>query len=217
MNSRIQERRLSLIGTCCLLVLFLWCSALRASQQEPAKGLVINILEGEGALNDVRAGTAREPIVQVEDENNRPVAGAVVLFTLPDSGPGGLFTDGTHVFSTTTDYAGRAMAGNFAPNNVSGSYEIHVTANFNGMSAQTTIHQENISPGEQSAKQHAAHALSLKSILIIVGAVAAGGAAAALIATSGGGSSPTTISPGTPVVGAPSSTTGIRFQLHRPR
>jgi hypothetical protein len=216
MRLTTKERRISIVGAYCLLLLSS-CTALRAFQQEPAKSLVINILEGEGALNDVRAGTAREPIVQVKDENNKPVAGAVVLFTLPNSGPGGVFVDGTHVFSTTTDYAGRAMAQNFAPNNVSGSYEIQVNANFNGISAQTTIHQENISPGQESATQHAAHALSLKSILIIVGAVAAGGAAAALIATSGGGSSPTTINPGTPVVGPPPSTAGVRFQLHRSR
>jgi hypothetical protein len=214
MRLTTKERRSSIVGVCCMLLLSS-CTVLRA--QEPPKGLVINILEGEGALNDVRAGTAREPIVQVKDENNKPVAGAVVLFLLPDSGPGGVFTDGTHVFSTTTDYAGRAMAGNYAPNNVSGPYEIQVKANFNGMSAQTTIHQENISPGQQSATQHAAHALSLKSILIIVGAVAAGGTAAALIATSGGGSSPTTINPGTPVVGPPPATAGIRFQLRRSR
>ena len=42
------------------------------------------IVEGEGAINNVRQRTAREPIVQVEDENHKPVAGAVVVFLLPN-------------------------------------------------------------------------------------------------------------------------------------
>ena len=32
------------------------------------------IVEGEGAINNIRLRTAREPIVQVEDENRKPVA-----------------------------------------------------------------------------------------------------------------------------------------------
>src|SRR5579863_6856916 len=60
--------------------LLLICAAahLPAQATTPATspGLLITILDGEGALNDIRKGTAREPIVQVEDENHRPVAGA---------------------------------------------------------------------------------------------------------------------------------------------
>lgn len=208
------KKRLTLtLGTCCLLPLS-WYPASLASQQAPAKGLVINILEGEGALNDVRAGTARDPIVEVDDENHKPVAGAVVLFLLPDSGPGGTFLDGTHVFSTTTTYGGRAMAQQFTPNKVSGHYVIRVKANYNGMSAETVIHQENVAPGPPQSVR-AAHGLSMKTILIIAGVAVAGGTAAALIATSGG--SATTISAGNPIVGPPPVTSGVRLSLHRQR
>ena len=62
----------------------------RAAPQAPAPAkLNIVIVEGEGAINNIRQRTAREPIVQVEDENRRPVAGAAVLFLLPEDGPGG--------------------------------------------------------------------------------------------------------------------------------
>src|ERR1700712_3991708 len=60
----------------------MYAQAVAASTAAP-KALFITILEGEGELNDVRARTAREPIVQVEDENHKPVAGALVLFAIP--------------------------------------------------------------------------------------------------------------------------------------
>ncbi len=67
----------------------------RAAPQAPAPAkLNIVIVEGEGAINNIRQRTAREPIVQVEDENHRPVAGAAVLFLLPENGPGGTFANG---------------------------------------------------------------------------------------------------------------------------
>jgi hypothetical protein len=179
----------------------------------PAPQLVITILDGEGALNDIRQRTAREPIVQVEDENHRPIAGAAVLFTLPDSGPSGTFAGGAQTFSTVTDSTGRAVARGLQPNNVSGNYSIQVKVNYNGSTAETTIHQQNVA-NESSVSQHAAHAATLKTVLIVVGAAVVGGTIAALLAQNGGGSS-TTITPGPPTVGAPTATAGIRISLGR--
>ena len=52
--------------------------------------LSVVIVEGEGAINNIRQRTAREPIVEVQDENHKPVAGAVVVFTvLPSNGGAG--------------------------------------------------------------------------------------------------------------------------------
>lgn len=65
------------------LLLALWIPA--SAQVAPMLNLVV--LEGEGATNNIRQRTAREPIVQVEDENHKPVAGAIVVFTLPSNGP----------------------------------------------------------------------------------------------------------------------------------
>jgi hypothetical protein len=187
----------------------------RAQTANPAPALVINILDGEGALNDIRQRTAREPIVQVEDENHKPVAGAAVLFTLPGSGPGGAFAEGAQTFSTVTDSAGRAVAQGLRPNSVSGSYNIHVHVTFNGSTADTNIHQQNVS-GQSSVTNHAAHAISAKAIVIVVVAAAAAGTVAAILATQGGGSS-TTITAGPPTVGGPPNATvrqGIRIPLH---
>src|ERR1700753_3874147 len=83
------------------------------------------IVEGDGAINNIRQRTAREPIVQVEDENHKPVAGAAVVFALADQGAGGTFTSGSHTLTAVTDNQGRAIARGFHPNNVQGQYQIH--------------------------------------------------------------------------------------------
>jgi len=185
----------------------------RAQTANPTPALVITILDGEDALNNIHQRTAREPIVQVEDENHKPIAGAAVLFTLPGSGPGGSFAEGAQTFSTVTDSAGRAVAHGLRPNSVSGSYNIHVHVAFNGSTAETNIHQQNVS-GQSSVANHAAHAISVKTIVIVVAAAAAAGTVAAILATQGGSS--TTITAGAPTVGAPTSTVspGIRIPLH---
>lgn len=184
-----------------------------AQATNPAPALVITILDGEGALNDIRQRTAREPIVQVEDENHKPIAGAAVLFTLPGSGPGGAFADGAQTFSTITDSAGRAVAHGLRPNSVSGSYNIHVHVSFNGSTTETNIHQQNVS-GQSSVANHAVHAVSLKTVLIVVAAAAVAGTVAAVIVTQPGNS--TSITAGQPVVGPPTAgvSAGIRIPLH---
>jgi hypothetical protein len=204
--------RIAMVAACALVFASV-CPRARAQAANASPVLVVTILDGEGALNDIRQRTAREPIVQVEDENHKPVAGALVLFTLPGSGPGGAFANGAQTLSTVTDETGRAVAHGLQPNNVGGSFNIQVKVSYNGSSVETTIHQKNVT-NESTAPQHAAHAVSLK-VILIVAAAAAGGAAAAILATNGGGSS-TTISAGPPTVGAPTAAVpGIRIQLHR--
>jgi hypothetical protein len=196
-------------ATAILLIGYLPRLHAQANAQSP--GLVITILDGEGALNDIRQRTAREPIVEVQDENHRPVAGAAVLFSLPSSGPGGTFAGGVQSFSTVTDSAGRAVAHGLQPNNVSGSYNIHVHVSFNGSSSDTDIHQQNVS-GQSSVAHHATHALGAKAITLIVVAGAVAATVATVLVTQGGSS--TVISAGPPTVGPPPAAAGIRFSFH---
>src|SRR5277367_3384090 len=96
--------------------------------QDAAPRLNLVIIEGDGAINNIRQRTAREPIVQVEDENHKPVAGAAVLFLLPDHGSGGTFANGSHSLSVTTNAQGQATAHGIHVNNVQGPFQITVTA-----------------------------------------------------------------------------------------
>jgi hypothetical protein len=175
-------------------------------QEKPSGGqLRIVILEGEGAINNIRQRTAREPIVQVEDENRKPVAGAMVLFTLPDSGPGAVFPNGSKTLITYTDPKGQAKAKGLKPNSIAGAYQIAVNVTSQGMKASALIGQTNILTA-------AAAAGGISAKLIAILAIAGGAAAAgAIAATSGGNNSPATPAPvptatvtaGTPTVGGP--------------
>ena len=182
--------------------------------QEPPK-LKIVILQGDGDINNARQRVAREPIVQVTDEEDRPIAGAYVTFTLPANGPGGTFASiNAKTLTVVTDATGRAQASAIQLNNTAGNFNINVTASHQGRTAQTVIHQR-IQPvsGSGSGSQSGASAGSNLKWIIIV-AVAGGGAAAAARALGGkkGGSpapSPpvaprsATISIGTGSVGPP--------------
>jgi hypothetical protein len=173
------------------------------SQQNPAS-LQIVIVEGEGALNNIKQRVNRDPIVQVEDENHKPIAGAAVVFILPNQGPGGTFANGTSTLTTTTDAQGQAVARGIRFNNQVGNMQMRVTASSGGQTATAVITQTNLI-GASSGGGAGGSGVKWLIIAGVAGAVAAG----VIIATRGGGSSsptptPTvTITPGTPTVGAP--------------
>jgi len=173
------------------------------AQAPPPPQLQITILEGEGALNNIKQQTAREPIVQVEDENHRPVAGALVIFTLPQSGPSGTFSTGSTVFNGVTNAQGQATATGLTPNKIAGKYQIQVNAKYHGLTAHTTINQSNYEGSPSSgAHQAATRTFPVKAVLIV--AAIAGAAAIAVVASQSGGGKSTTITAGPPTVTAPS-------------
>jgi hypothetical protein len=123
-------------------------------QPQPEGGLIITILDGEGALNNIRQRTAREPIVQVEDHNHKPVAGALVLFSINDGSTGaGATINGATTLRVTTDAAGHAQATGFAANGTAGSFTVTVTATLGALTSTVYIHQKNQSAPEQSSSQ----------------------------------------------------------------
>src|SRR5450631_2683960 len=60
--------------------------------------LRIRVLEGENAINSISQGQSIPPVAEVRDQNDMPVEGATVVFTLPESGPGGSFPGGRASF-----------------------------------------------------------------------------------------------------------------------
>jgi hypothetical protein len=185
---------------------------IRAQAPEP-KQLTISILEGEGAINNIKQRTAREAVVQVQDENHKPVAGVAVTFFLADHGASGVFSNGSRSLTVMTDTNGQAATGGMTPNNMAGKMEIRVSARLGNLNAEATITQTNAAG---AAAAGGAAGISGKTIGIIIGVVAAA-AVGAIVATHSGGSSsstptttptaPTTpavvITPGTPTVGHP--------------
>ncbi len=167
----------------------------------PAR-LSLVVVEGNDVINNIKQRTSRETIVQVEDENHRPVAGAAVAFLLPDSGPGGAFAGGAKSATIVTNAQGRAVMPRMTPNQLTGQYQIRVNASFRGQQASTTISQQNVVAAAGAA---AAGGVSTKLILIIAGLAAAGATAGAIAATRGGG---TTVTPTGSITQAGAATVG---------
>lgn len=162
--------------------------------------LHVVVLEGDGAINNVRSRRAKEPVVRVEDANNKGVPGAAVTFLLPASGAGGVFGDGGSSLTLTTDDRGEAMARGLHPNRMAGKFQIRVSASKGGRTAAASISQTNVDPGSHGSSRTIA-------IIAILGGAAAAGAAVAL---RGGKSSSepaappaTVVVPGTPSFGGP--------------
>ena len=182
-----------------------------AMAQDAVPKLNLIVVEGDGAINNIRQRTAREPIVQVEDENHKPVAGAAIVFSTPAQGASGTFAGGSHTLTVMTDSQGRAIARGLRPNNVKGQFQIHVTASSNGQTANANISQSN---AVVAGAATAAAGISTKVIVIIAAAAAAAvvGGLYASGAIGGGnnngatiaaGATLVTIAPGSGTVGPP--------------
>ena len=189
-----------------VFALAFYSNALLAQDQESPRppSIKVGIVAGQAATNNIKTQKGVEPVALVTDEREQPVSGVMVIFTLPETGPGGVFADGSKRAIVYTNSEGKATARGLIPNLTPGKFQIMVNASFHGFTASTTADQTNVLPerGKSSSK------------LIAILAIAGGAAAAGVVAASGGGGSSqspsvppsrpaTTITPGTPVFGAP--------------
>ena len=193
-------------------------SATKATAGEP-QSLFITILDGEGALNDIRERTAREPIVQINDENHKPVAAALVLFSVDNPASGSPYAtfSGVSTLNVQTDEAGRAVAKGFQIGHRRGQFTVHVKASKGQTTAEASFVETNVmSLLDHRGAEPSAHAniFANKKFDWLVGVAAAGGITAGVILASGKG--PTTISTGTGTVGAPAAQPGIRIRFGHP-
>ncbi len=168
-----------------------------AAQEEPIHVVVI---EGDGAINNIRSAHAKEPVIRVEDASKRGVPGAVVTFLVPADGAGAVFGEAGTSLTLTTDDRGEAVARGLHPNRNPGTFQIRVSASEHGQRSTAVITQTNVDPG--------AHTSSRKiAILAVLGGAAAAGAALALHGgkSASAPSTPagTTVIPGTPTIGGP--------------
>lgn len=180
---------------------------LSAAGQEPVQSqLKIVIIEGQGAINNIRQHAGRDAVVRVENAAQQPISGAAVVFTLPSDGPSGSFVNGEQTLVVTTDAQGQAAAHGLKPNNTAGKFEIRITASHQGQTATATITQFNM------AVQNAKKSGNGKWVIIVL-ALGGAGAAGAVLGTRGSSSSsnPTqppapaaiSITPGSGTVGPP--------------
>lgn len=204
MKPSAPDRVFRRVSAVCLLLINL-CYVPAWAQDQAALRIVI--VEGEGAINNIKDRVNREPIIQVEDENHKPIAGAAVVFALPNQGPGGVFANGTRTLTVTTNAQGRAVAAGIRRNDLNGQMQIRVTASFAGQTATAVITQNNMA----AASVPSTGLGTTAKVLLILG-IAGGAAAGAVVATRGGSSSSSTTTPpppaititaGAPTVGTP--------------
>jgi hypothetical protein len=195
---------MTMTQTVCLLLVFCLLAA-PAGAQGPNIKLVIQ--EGQGAINNIQQHRAKEPVVQVTDENGAPIPQASVTFQLPETGAGGAFADGNKMLTVQTDEKGIAVGHGLRPNQTAGEFQIRVTASFQGASASAVISEINAAPAAASGG-------GSKKFLIIaaIGGAAAAGLGAALGHGKSGSSvsvgtistpPPTVLVPGTPTIQPP--------------
>ena len=157
------------------LVVILQFVTVRMHGQSLPTQLYLVVVRGEGAINTVGQRANTEPVIRVEDEQQRPINGATVVFTLPTEGATGEFGKGAKTLTVVTDKQGQAAAQGLRVNPVAGKLQIHINASYRGLRARTNVTQFN--QGSVAAK---AGTGKIVAILAIAGAAAAGGAILAL-------------------------------------
>ena len=167
----------------------------------PGSSLTITVLEGSNAVNSLTQVRAIAPVVEIRDQNEFPVEGATVTFTLPGQGPGGVFPGGSNSFTTRSDARGQAGAPPFNPR-AAGRFDIQVSATQGSRKGETVIHQVNSTGAYVGPEVPKRPWYKSWKPWVIIGAVAVGGAIAIAETTGGGSSSGTTpvsVTPGPPV------------------
>jgi hypothetical protein len=168
---------------------------LLVAQSRDGGVLRIVVLEGDGALNDIRKREGRSPVVEVRDEQGRgPVAGATVTFRLPDSGPGATFSGGGRNCEATTGADGRAAAAPLRPNGVEGRYAIRIRASAEGKTGSAEITQANTRAGGSTLKTGGEGGSKKRLLLLALG----GGVTVVSLVLRRGGSSSSSSTPATP-------------------
>jgi hypothetical protein len=175
------------------------------------KNLKLLVLAGNGEMNDLERRVMASLVVQVLDQNDRPVEGAEVVFRFPLNGPGAAFTGGKTSQTVRTTGTGEAAAVNWMANGEVGAFEVHVTATYGNEVGETIVKMSNVTRIVESARKGAkqAHWYSPTWVKIAVIGGVAGAVAGIFLATRGGshsstsGTVPITVTPGSPTVGHP--------------
>jgi hypothetical protein len=181
-----------------------------------APRLQIVILAGEDALNNIKDRTAREPIIQVQDENHKPVAGASVVLTIQHGSghAGAAFGHGATTFSGQTDSTGRIVAHGFRPNGHVGQFHIAVNASKGNLVTHSVIVQQNVVAATTATAGTSGITGVIATHVVLVSTVSAAAVAGAVVTgvvlTR---TPPTTITPGSGAVGTPQARLSIHFNF----
>jgi hypothetical protein len=165
-------------------------------------------LAGNGEMNDLERRIMAPLVVEVLDQNDRPVEGADVVFRFPLNGPGASFADQNSSKKVRTNTQGEAAATGWTANREVGIFQVHVTAIYGNQMGEATISMSNVTRIVNGGNTNRKHRSWYSSPWFKVGVIAGGAALVTgiVLATRGessAASSTITISPGSPTVGGP--------------
>jgi hypothetical protein len=206
------------VGLVMVLAALLAAAPLRAVDPIPPRQLVVTVTQGEGVEHDIQMPREIDITVRVADQAQMPIQNAVVVFQLPQSGPGGSFLNDSRFATVMSDEQGMASARGFRANSAVGEYAVLVTVSYRDYQSVTlNVALKNVDsslirqPGAPPVVTKKSNGRLIAIVALIGGAAA--GAALGLSGGGGGGGGGTTppttppaaitITPGSPTVGAP--------------
>jgi len=171
------------------------------------QSLKILVLAGNGELNDLERRVMAPLVVQVLDQNDRPVEGAQVVFRFPLNGPGATFPGGKPSLTVRTNGNGQAPALNWMANGQVGTFQVHVNASYGNQIGEMTFPMSNVTrvtEQDRKVKHESLWSHRWFKVAVIGGAALAIGLGVYLGTRGGSKSGSTvTINPGSPGVGPP--------------
>ena len=202
-RSRLESRaRFLSISLTAMLTMQIPAPAQEESQILPP-ALKIVVAKGEEGTNNIKKEIGVEPLVVVSDEKDLPVSRVMVMFTLPENGPSGVFANGARNLIVYSDAEGRAIARGLRPNHIPGKFQIAVDVSFSwfGGSCADQPNQRYAFSDRAFAEAHCHSGHRRWSRCGGVVAASAGGKSGTSTVTPPTPS--TTLSPGTPTFGPP--------------
>jgi hypothetical protein len=138
------------------ILLLNWCMLSETAPAPSPLILQIRVVEGDGAAYPAGSRAVRGLTVEVTDEAGQPVPNAAVSFRLPESGPSGVFANGTRTEIASSSANGRATVWGMKWNRLPGSFAIRVTVAKGETRAGAIVPQSLLEPSSiqpQSAGQ----------------------------------------------------------------
>jgi hypothetical protein len=180
-------------------------------------GFHLVVISGNDGVNVLKKKITVRPVVQALDGSDHPVAGAVVVFTAPTSGPSVRFDGDTRSAMLVSGSDGRVTPVGLTAVNT-GSFVYRIRALYQEQEATATVAQTNVATGSAANGASAAdaqtttgagrardHRLPGWAYVALVGGAAAGAGIAVALATRQSGK--TAATPPTATVGAPGTPT----------
>lgn len=172
------------------------------------QSLKVTPLAGNGEMNDLERKVMAPLVVQVLDQNDRPVEGAEVVFRFPLTGPTAAFPNQKNAQTFKTDADGQAAATGWMANREVGNFVIQVTASRGNEMGSASVTMTNATRVADNAKVKQKSWWSSRTAKIVIIGGAAAVAVAVILVTRGGGkagTSTTTVTaiPGSPTIGGP--------------